>query len=102
MRINFLLIIGGIALLFIASCKNKAHKDAEVYMNKIEKTVRENTPSNTDNNQNAKAGTPENPQDLKNIPGEWVLAKRFKDENWNHKIEAEDEDGRMVPANLKR
>ena len=50
MKTNFLItIIAGLVTVTVC-CKSKAQKDAEDYMNKIGKTVKENTPSNSEQN----------------------------------------------------
>ncbi len=91
MKTNFLITICGAVLLFTASCKSKAEKEAEDYMNKIEKTVKENSPPNTDDMQKANAGSPNIPHDIKNILGEWTLVRILRDDNGNHKIDEEEE-----------
>ena len=63
----------------------------EDYMNKIEKTVKENSPANTDDKQKPKAGSPDIPRDMKNILGEWTLVRILRDDNGNHKIDEDEE-----------
>jgi hypothetical protein len=88
MKTCFLMLI--IALLMAtASCKSKAQKDAEDYMNKIEKTVKENSPA-TDAQQKTNAAAPI-PEDMKNIVGEWEMTKVFGDHNGNHVVDADEE-----------
>jgi hypothetical protein len=91
MKTNFFMVIIITIIVAAASCKSKSQRDAENYMNQIEKTTKENSPAKTDDKQKANAGSPNIPQDIKNIVGEWTLVKRLRDENGNHKIEEEDE-----------
>ena len=86
MKYNYLIIIGMI-LIVMASCKSKAQKDAEKYQNDIDKMVKENSPSNTTENQN----TNPVPADMKNILGEWTMDRRLRDDNGNHKIDGDEE-----------
>jgi hypothetical protein len=76
-------------LITIISCKSKAQNNAEELKNKIDKTVKENSPANTDDKQ--KTGSPGIPQDMKSILGEWTLFKRLRDDNGNHKIDEDEE-----------
>ncbi|HVE60673.1 MAG TPA: hypothetical protein VNA26_02565, partial [Chitinophagaceae bacterium] len=99
MKSNFL-IIGGAVLLFTTSCKSKEQKDAKDSLNKIEKTVQENSPAKTDDKEKTNTGSPNIPQDIKNILGEWTLVKRFRDENGNHKIEEEDKKAEIPGVEL--
>jgi hypothetical protein len=86
---NFFIAI--ISIVFVAaSCKSKAQKDAEKYMNEIEKTVKENSPAN-DDNQKTNAASPNIPDDLKNIIGEWNLVRTLRDDNGNHVIDGDEE-----------
>jgi hypothetical protein len=78
-------------LITAISCKSKEQKDAEDYMNKIEKTVKENSPATTDDKQQPKAESPNIPQDMKNILGEWSLVRILRDDNGNHKIDGDEE-----------
>jgi len=78
-------------MITVMSCKSNEQKDAEDYMNKIEKTVKENSPSNTDDKQNAKSGSPDIPNDMKSILGEWSLVRVLRDDNGNHIIDGDEE-----------
>ena len=78
-------------LITVISCKSKAQKDAEDYMNKIEKTVKENSPANTDDKQKPKAGSPNIPNGIENILGEWTLVRILRDDNGNHIIDEDEE-----------
>lgn len=91
MKTSFLITFIAVILVAALSCKSKEQKDAENYMNKIEKTMKENSPANTDDKQKTPTGSPNIPKEIENILGEWTLVKRFRDENGNHKIEEEDE-----------
>ena len=89
-----------IAVITIAtlSCKSKAQKNAEDYMNKIEKTMNEN-PVKTDDQQKPKTGFFTIPAGMENILGEWKLIKKLRDDNGNHKIDAEEEENAEVKSN---
>jgi len=89
-------------LLTITSCKSKEQKDAEDYMNKINKTVKENSPASTEDNQKPKTGSLNIPQDMKNILGEWRLVKKLRDENGNHKIDADEENAEIKSNNYMK
>lgn len=78
-------------LITVISCKSKAQKDAEDYKNKIEKTVKENSPANTDDKQKLKTESANIPNDMKNILGEWSLVRILRDDNGNHKIDEDEE-----------
>lgn len=102
MKTNFFMVIIITIIVAAASCKSKAQKDAEDYMNKIEKTVKENSPASTDNKQKAKAGSPDIPQDMKSILGEWRLFKKIRDDNGNHKIDADEENAEIKSNNYMK
>lgn len=91
MKTIFFMTIVAAILVTTASCKSKEQKDAEKYMNEIEKTMKENSPSNTDDKQKPKAGSPNIPNDMKNILGEWTLVRILRDDNGNHKIDEDEE-----------
>ena len=88
---GILLIPVSSILIAISSCKSKAQKDAQDYMDKINKTVKENSPPNTDDQQKTNAKLIPVPQDMRNIVGEWELVKFFPDHNGNHKVDQEEE-----------
>lgn len=98
MKSIFLIAFSGTMILVIASCKSKSQKEAQDYMDKIEKTVKENSPPSADEqktNRQLVALT----EEMKNIIGEWELVKIFTDDNGNHIIDAgEDSD---ATSNLK-
>jgi hypothetical protein len=96
MKSIFFTMVIAAMLITVISCKSKAQKDAQDYMNKIEKTVKENSPANTDEKQKPKAGSPGIPKGMENILGEWTLVKRLRDDNGNHKID-EDEEKTAIP-----
>ena len=97
MTTNFLVVFGGAVLLIMASCKSKEQQDAENYKKTIEKKMKENSPANPEE---TKGGSFNIPQGMENIVGEWTLAKRFRDENGNHKIELQDEKAEIYPGEL--
>ena len=102
MKTNFFMVIIITIIVAAASCKSKAQKDAEDYMNKIEKTVKENIPASTDDKQKAKAGSPDIPQDMKSILGEWRLFKKIRDDNGNNKIDADEENAEIKSNNYMK
>lgn len=97
MKSNFFIAFLGAIIFVIASCKSKSQKDAQAHMDKIEKTMKENSP-NTDDQKTNRELVPV-PEDMKNIVGEWELVKIFSDDNGNHRVDAgEDND---ATSNLK-
>jgi hypothetical protein len=95
MKISFFRVIPAALLLFTASCKSKSQKDAQDYMDKIEKTVKENSPD-TDEQKSNRQLVPL-PEDMKNLVGEWELVKFIPDHNGDHKIDPdEDKDALTV------
>src|SRR5687768_9185850 len=75
------------AIIVAASCKSKAQKDAEKYMNQIEKTMKENSPPNTDDQQKTNTESFTLPQDMEDIVGEWELVGFVNDINDNHQVD---------------
>ena len=97
MKKVFLIIYAAAMLLVTISCKSKSQKEAQNYMDKIEKTMKENSPG-TDEQKTDRQLAPL-PEDMKNIVGEWELVKIFTDDNSNHQVDAgEESDG---TSNLK-
>lgn len=92
-------VIVAAILVASSSCKNKAQKDAEDYMNKIEKTMKEN-PVKTDDQQKTNSGTATIPQEMENIIGEWDLVGSVVDTNDNLQLD-EDEKKKLTPAAYK-
>lgn len=80
-----------VLLLLYTSCKSKSQRDAENYMNKIEKTMKENSPSNADDQQKTNAKLVPVPENMKNIVGEWELVKFLPDHNGNHEVDPDEE-----------
>jgi hypothetical protein len=94
MKTNLFTIIA--AIWFIAaSCKSKSQKEAEDYMNKIEKTVKENSPA-ADEKTNTTTG-PVSP-DMENIVGEWELVGSIVDTNDNLQIDDEERKNLTAPG----
>jgi hypothetical protein len=94
MKTYFFTIV--IAMMITAtSCKSKEQKAAEDYANKIENTVKENSPANSD----GKAESANIPGDMKEILGEWTLVKLLRDENGNHKIDENEENAVIESKN---
>lgn len=91
MKTNFSIVIVAAILVTAISCKSKEQKEAEDYMNKINKTVKENSPSNTDEKQNTSTASANIPQGMESIIGEWELVKFISDKNGNSKIDPEEE-----------
>jgi Tfp pilus assembly protein PilP len=91
MKTNYFLTIMAGMLIATVSCKSKAQKDAEDYMNKIQKTVKENSPSNADAQQKGSTTSGTIPQGMENIVGEWELTKIIADHNGNHVIDPDEE-----------
>jgi hypothetical protein len=87
MKTNSFLLIITTMLLTATSCKTKAQKDAEDYMSKIEKTMKENSPAKT----GKQKGSGTIPAGMENILGEWELIKIVGDHNGNHVIDAEED-----------
>jgi len=98
MKTNLFLVIPTALVLVIVSCKNKSQSDAQDYKDKIEKTVKENSPDMDEQQKTNRELIPV-PQEMKNIVGEWELVKVFSDDNGNHQVDAgEDSD---ATTNLK-
>lgn len=91
MKTIFFITVVAAMLITVISCKSKAQKDAEDYKNKIEKTVKENSPANTDDKQKLKTESANIPNDMKNILGEWSLVRILRDDNGNHKKDEDEE-----------
>lgn len=102
MKTIFFTTVIAAMLITVIACKSKAQKDAEDYKDKIEKTVKENSPANTDDKQKPKAGSPDIPKDMENILGEWTLVRVLRDENGNHKIDEEDEKTAITNTNYMK
>ena len=79
-------ILGAIiAIMLIAavSCNSNEQKEAT--------TNDEKKAANPDDNQKPATGSLDIPADMKNILGEWKLDRRLRDDNGNHKVDAEEE-----------
>jgi hypothetical protein len=96
MKTNFLVTIIAAMLITTVSCKSKAQRDAEDYMNKIQKTVKENSTSGTDAKQKASASSGTIPSGMENIVGEWELTKTIADHNGNHVIDPDEDKEAMT------
>ena len=99
MKANFLLIPASSLLIAISSCKSKSQKDAQDYMDKINKTVKENSPATSESEQKTNKGPFSIPQGLEKIVGEWELVKVFTDKNSNHQVDEGEDTG--VPTQMK-
>jgi hypothetical protein len=97
MKTNFFISVILAMLIAVISCKSKARKDAKGYMNKIEKTVKENSPA--DNQQKTSTGPFVIPEGMENIVGEWKLTSIVIDKNANDKIEDDEKSGAIIQAN---
>ncbi len=78
-------------LIAFTSCKSKAQKDAEKYMNKIEETMKENRPADANGEQKKNTGSAPDLKGLENLVGEWELIKIIPDRNGNHQIDADED-----------
>jgi hypothetical protein len=87
---NILITITAVILVTTVSCKSKTQKNARDYMNKIEETMKENSPAQSDD-QRKPNGSFRIPDDMKNILGEWELTKIIGDRNDNHQIDPAEE-----------
>ena len=85
-------------LITVISCKNKTQKNSEE--NKTEKAAKENSTTNTDDKQ--KTTSSSIPQDMKSILGEWRLFKKIRDDNGNHKIDADEENAEIKSNNYMK
>jgi len=95
MKAIFSITIVAAILIAAPSCKSKEQKDAEKYMNQIQKTMKENSPAGTDGQQKTSSASATGIQGMENIVGEWELVGFIVDTNDNLQI---DEDERK---NLK-
>jgi hypothetical protein len=89
-RIYLMVIVAAISIA-VASCKSKSQRDAEKYMTENKKTMKENSPANTDGQEKTNAASGTIPQGMENIVGEWELIKIIGDRNDNHVIDADEE-----------
>ena len=90
MKTTFFTTIIAAMLITVISCKSKEQKEAEDLMNKIDKTVKENSPTKTDDQQKSTTSFVM-PQGMESIVGEWELIKFISDKNGNSKIDPEEE-----------
>jgi hypothetical protein len=72
-----------IILIAAVSCNNNEQKEPT--------TNNENKAANPDDNQKSVNGSADIPAGMKNILGEWTLDRRLRDDNGNHKVDAEEE-----------
>ena len=74
-----------IAIILIAavSCNSNEQKEPT--------TNDENKAANPHDNQKPANGSADIPAEMKNILGEWKLDRRLRDDNGNHKVDAEEE-----------
>ncbi len=80
-------IIVGICLTN-SSCKSKSQRDAQNYMDQIEKTMKENSPPAAD--QKTKGALPL-PPGMEKLVGDWQLVKVVGDDNGNHVLDGEED-----------
>ena len=90
MKIIFIPFIS-IVLSVSVSCKSKAQKDAQAHMDNIEKAMKENSPQKNDERPTGTTTSPNIPQGLESLIGEWELVKFISDRNGNSKIDPEEE-----------
>jgi len=93
MKTTFFTTIIAAMLITVISCKSNTQKDAEDH------TMKENSPPNTDDKQKPNAGSPNIPNDMKNILGEWTLVRILRDDNGNHKIDENEENAVIESKN---
>jgi lipocalin-like protein len=91
MKPNFSITLFAALLIAATSCKSKAQKDAEKYMNKIEETMKENSPADENSAQKKNTASAPDLNGLENIVGEWELIKVIGDRNGNHIIDADED-----------
>jgi hypothetical protein len=91
MKKVFFITIVAVTLGAVTSCKSKAQKDAEKYMNKVQETMKKNSPATTDDQRKTNSASATIPQGMENIVGEWELIKVIADGNGNHILDAEEE-----------
>ena len=72
-----------ITLIAAVSCNSNGQKEPT--------TNNENKAANPDDNQKPTSGSADIPPEMKNILGEWKLDRRLRDDNGNHKVDAEEE-----------
>lgn len=101
MKSTFLATVIIAMIITTTSCKSKEQKDAEDYMKKINETMKEN-PVKTDDKEDSKTGSPNVPNDMKSILGEWRLYKKIRDDNGNHKIDADEENAEIKSNNYMK
>lgn len=99
MKPNSLIILIAAMLIAATSCKSKSQKDAEDYMNEIEKAMKENSPK-TDEQQKTNASSAPIPPGMENIVGEWEMVGSIVDTNDNLQID-EDERKNLQPTSIK-
>jgi hypothetical protein len=90
MKTSVSVTVMAVLLIIAASCKSKAQRDAEDYMNKINQTVKENSPA-ADAGQKPLTASHTIPPEMKNILGEWELVKVIGDHNGNHVIDPDED-----------
>ena len=79
-------ILGAIiAIILIAAVSCNSNEQKEPITNDG------NQAANNDDNQKPANGSADIPAEMKNILGEWKLDRRLRDDNGNHKVDAEEE-----------
>jgi hypothetical protein len=83
-------------MITVLSCKSKEQKDAQNYMDQVEKTMKEN-PVKTDE-QKTSSGSFTIPSEMADIVGEWELVGFTGDTNDNLQIDEEERKNLKTPA----
>ena len=88
-----------VVFIAVISCKSKEQKEAENYMKKINETVKENSPSRSDDQQSANSVQATLPNRMESIIGEWKLTMMIIDKNANNKIDDDEKADPITQAN---
>lgn len=84
------MVILAVMLIASASCKSKAQKDAEDYMNKIKKTVKANSLATSESEQKTSPGPFSIPQGVEKKVGGWEQQYTCYDKNGSYKLDPEE------------
>src|SRR5688572_10782398 len=91
MKAKLLMATVVVVLLVGTSCKSKSQKEAQNYMDQVEKTMKENSPPEGSAGRAANVENFVLPEGMKNIVGDWQLVRVFGDKNGNHQVDPEEE-----------